>query len=262
MGKKYDEQLVTALEVAFGGLPLGSLKPIDVAKEAAPAAAGLRQSLRSEPETVTGEWQALATLLGRRLAGAGMPTTSASRIINSIAEIAAHEGAAAPDHQQAFRELALEGFTFGREDAVQSEHAERAIERISPIELASGVWGLVITGDHQAEFLKEAVDALGRTMFEQDCRVCVVDLTQLAAPNREKALALFGADEIAKMLGAKCFFVGVSSEWRNAADLAQIELPTTQLHTSMASALSNASGSGAVKEKVSLWKRFVDMFVG
>ena len=253
MPSEIDPTLVTAFEVAFDGLPLGDLSISEVAYEAAPAAETFRQFLRSDPDEPIGEWMALATLLGRRLANASMPTTSASRIVDSVAEIAAGSELS-QEYARVFREVALEGFTRGREEAVEEAYADRASRCVSPIELAKGVWGLVITGEHEAEILKDAIDSLGRVMLEQDADACVVDLTQLGSPSTDKVVALFGANEIAKMLGARCVFVGVDDEWKQAAERANIEIEEEQVYSSMAQALHHMSRDG-LNKKLSLWRR-------
>ena len=96
------------------------------------------------------------------------------------------------------------------------------------------------SGVHEPAVLSEYVDSLGRSMLNADVEVAIVDLTQLGEPNRERAAALFAADEIARMLGGECFFTGVDSRWRAAADDARISLDGLQIAPDLASAIAAA----------------------
>jgi hypothetical protein len=99
---------------------------------------------------------------------------------------------------------------------------------------------LIISGVHEPEALSEHVDALGRAMLDADAAAAVVDLSQLGEPNRDRARAIFGADEVARMLGATCIFSGVDPRWRAAAADARIHLDELEIASTLAKALERA----------------------
>jgi hypothetical protein len=77
-------------------------------------------------------------------------------------------------------------------------------------------------------------------MLNAGVEIAIVDLTQLGEPNRERAAALFAADEVTRMLGGACFFTGVDSRWKAAADDARIPLDTLQIVPDLAGAIAAA----------------------
>jgi hypothetical protein len=99
---------------------------------------------------------------------------------------------------------------------------------------------LIASGVHEPAALSECVDALGRAMLNADVDVAIVDLTQLGEPNRERAATVFAADEITRMLGGVCFFTGVDSRWKAAANDARIPLDTLQVVPDLAGAIAAA----------------------
>ena len=93
---------------------------------------------------------------------------------------------------------------------------------------------------HDAASLGELVDALGRAMLDADASIAIVDLSQLGEPNRDRARAVFAAEEIARMLGAICIFSGVDPRWRSAAADARIDLDELNVEPTFARALASA----------------------
>jgi hypothetical protein len=92
-------------------------------------------------------------------------------------------------------------------------------------------------------------------MLEADVELAIVDLTQLGEPNRERAISVFAADEIAKMLGGQCIFTGVDERWRAAVTEARIPLAGIQIAADLAEALEAARNSAnpASTERASGW---------
>ena len=110
----------------------------------------------------------------------------------------------------------VEGFVMGREERVAQDNEVRAAGPLKPLRVDDAAFALIISGVHEASVLSECVDALGRAILDADVESAIVDLSQLGEPNRDRAAAIFSADEIARMLGGVCFFTGVdhSGNWK------------------------------------------------
>ncbi|MBW2224835.1 MAG: hypothetical protein JRF54_11590, partial [Deltaproteobacteria bacterium] len=122
------------------------------------------------------------------------------------------------------------------------------------------VFALILSGVHEPAVLSECVDALGRAMLNSDVEMAVVDLTQIGEPNRERATAIFAADEITRMLGGVCVFTGVDSRWRAAAADARIPLDELQIALDLrgAVAAAQAMATGANDRAKSTWRALLD----
>lgn len=225
-----------------GGVPLD-----DIAKETAPLLP-LLSELPVE-ERAGGDYESfqfrecltVLTLLGRRLALLDLTPTAAVQVVQ-LALRAADDSEDLPARQFAERAVAavVEGFVLGREEWVLEEHEKRAAEQLRPIRIDDKIFALIISGVHEPSTLGEHVDALGRAMLDADAEVAIVDLSQLGEANRDRAAAMFAADEVARMLGGVCFFCGVDERWKAAIADARIVLDPMQVTKSFAEALAAA----------------------
>ncbi len=184
------------------------------------------------------------TLVGRRLALLDLTPTTALRVTRLALQSVdpSCEVDVEPFAQRAVA-AAVEGFVLGREERVSQAAMERAASCLQPLRIDASIFALVISGTHEPAVLSDCVDALGRAMLDADVELAIVDLTQLSEPNRERAIAVFSADEIAKMLGGQCIFVGVDQRWRAAATGARIPLDALRIAPSLADALQAARNS-------------------
>jgi hypothetical protein len=101
-------------------------------------------------------------------------------------------------------------------------------------------FALIISGVHEPTALRDHVDALGRAMLDADAAVAIVDLSQLGEPNRERARAIFAAEEVARMLGGACIFSGVDPRWQSAAADARIHVDELRRVPTLSKALELA----------------------
>jgi hypothetical protein len=182
------------------------------------------------------------TLVGRRLALRDLTPTSAI----SVLERALRSVDVSPDSGPGPFEAralaaAIEGFVLGREERVAELAAERAAKTLKPVRMDDSLFALLISGVHEPAVLSDCVDALGRAMLDADVDRAIVDLSQLGEPNRDRAVAIFSADEVARMLGGRCFFTGVDARWRAAAADARIPLDALDLVPSLGGALRAAA---------------------
>jgi hypothetical protein len=150
----------------------------------------------------------------------------------------------------------------GREERVALTSEERAARPITPLRIDDGVLALIVSGVHEPSVLSECVDALGRAMLDANAETAIVDLTQLGEPSGDRAAAIFAADEVARMLGGVCFFVGVDSRWRAAAANARIELHGLHIARTLADALASARGATERmgKGRRPKWRALLDRF--
>lgn len=180
-------------------------------------------------------------LVGRRLALLDLTPTSAIQVMR----LALHSLDQAGESQaEEFAEravaAAMEGFVLGREERVAQVAEARAAAPIEPLRIDPSIFALIMSGVHDPTILSDRVDALGRAMLDSDVELAIVDLTQVGEPNRERAIALFAADEIARMLGGRCLFAGVDARWRAAAADARIPLEAMHVAPNLAGALAEA----------------------
>lgn len=181
------------------------------------------------------------SLLGRRLALLDLTPSSAIEVVRLT--LASIDGGADPLPQgfsQRAIDAAVEGFVLGREERVADASETRAAGRLRPLRIDESAFALILTGVHEPTVLGECVDALGRAMLDADVEIAIVDLSQLGEPNRERAAAIFAAEQVAKMLGGICIFSGIDSPWRAAARDAGIALDALQVAPNLAAALASA----------------------
>lgn len=201
------------------------------------------------------------TLLGRRLALLDLTPTAAVQVVDLA--LVAVDGGNEP-MTDAFRRRALtaavEGFVRGREERVAERAEARASRPVRPLRIDRGTFALVISGVHEPEALSEHVDALGRAMLDADSTTAVVDLSQLGEPNGDRARAIFGADEVARMLGATCIFSGVDPRWRAAAADGRIHIDELEIVSTLEKALDRARALDAEAEADSnpKWRALLD----
>ena len=201
------------------------------------------------------------TLLGRRLALLDLTAASAVEITGLALRSIDPPGAPSTE---GFRQRAtmatVEGFVMGREERVAQDAEARALAPIRPLRIDASTYALLITGVHDPSALTEAVESLGRSMLDADAGVAIVDLTQLGEPNRERARAVFAAEEVTRMLGAKCIFSGVDPRWRQAAAEGRIHLDELQVVPTFAAALAAAAEARAGNNPK--WRALLDRLRG
>jgi len=234
--------------------PTGGLAREDLAAEVAPVL-----PLLSELPTIeraSGDYESfqfrecltVLSLLGRRLALLDLTPTAALRVVR-LALNSVEEGEQPPSEgfEQRAVSAALEGFVLGREERVAQIAETIASKALTPLRIDEAAFALIISGTHEPAALSQCVDALGRAMLHADVEVAIVDLTQLAEPSRERATAVFAADEITRMLGGVCWFTGVDARWRAAAVDARIPLDAMHVVPNLARALELVRGEPATR---------------
>ena len=246
-----------------GGVPLD-----DIAKETAPLLPLLNEL--SEEERAAGDYESfqfrecltVLTLLGRRLALLDLTPTAAVQVVQ-LALRAADDSEALPARRFAERAVAavIEGFVLGREERVLQEHETGAAKHLGPIRIDDKIFALIISGLHEPSTLSEHVDALGRAMLDADAEIAIVDLSQLGEANRDRAAAMFAADEVVRMLGGLCFFSGVDARWKAAMADARIALDPMQITETFAAALAAAreTANAATPGRTAKWRGLLDL---
>lgn len=233
------EALLAQVRPATGGVGVA-----DIIGETAPA---LQLLVELPPQPREGasfdsfefrECLTVLSLLGRRLALLDLTPTGAVQVV----ELALRAVADAPELAlDGFVQRALaatfEGFVMGREERVTQASAQRGSKPIRPLRVDDGAFALIISGTHTPQVLSDSVDALGRAMLDADVETAIVDLTQLGEPSAKRAVAVFSADEVARMLGGTCLFTGVDSRWQGAAAQARIPLDELQVVQTFSQAL-------------------------
>lgn len=234
--------LLDEAQPATGGTGLGAIEaevaPVLPLLEEIP----LEERARGDLESFRyRECFTVLTLLGRRLALLDLTPTAAVQVVDLtlVAIGGGNEPMTDPFRRRA-RTAAVEGFVRGREERVAENAEARASRPVRPLRVDRRTFALIISGVHEPEALSEHVDALGRAMLDADAAAAVVDLSQLGEPNRDRARAIFGADEVARMLGATCIFSGVDPRWRAAAADARIHLDELEIASTLAKALERA----------------------
>lgn len=220
------EALLAQVRPATGGVAVA-----DIISETAPALQ-LLVELPAQPREGASfdsfefrECLTVVSLLGRRLALLDLTPTGAAQIVElALRAVADAQELALDGFVQRALAATFEGFVMGREERVAQAAARRASKPIRPLRVDDSAFALIVSGTHTAEVLSDSVDALGRAMLDADLETAIVDLTQLGEPNAERAVAVFSADAVARMLGGTCLFTGVDSRWRAAAAQARISL--------------------------------------
>lgn len=248
---------------ATGGVPYA-----DLAAEVSPLLPLLSELPRDE--RANGDYEsfgfrecfAVLSLLGRRLALLDLtPTSAIQAVLLALRSIdGLDEKESLEEFSQRAVAAAMEGFVLGREERIAQVAEARAAKSLRPLRIDDQVFALIVSGVHEPEVLTECVDSLGRAMLNADVELAVVDLTQLGEPNRERATAIFAADEITRMLGGACFFSGVDSRWKAAADDARILLDTLKIAADLDRALAAARdmAARASVSKRPKWRALLD----
>lgn len=227
--------------------PTGGVALRDIVKEAAPVLQLLCE-IPAQPREGADfdsfefrECFTVLSLLGRRLALLDLTPTATGQVVELALRAVSDEEALRLDGfaQRAFA-AAFEGFVMGREERVARAAETRASKPIQPLRVDDSALALIISGAHEPQVLSDSTDALGCAMLDAGVEAAIVDLSQLGEPDAERAIAIFSADEVARMLGGVCLFTGVNARWRAAA--AQARIPLDELHVvpSFAEALETA----------------------
>ena len=183
---------------------------------------------------------AMFSLLGRRLARIGASVVLAHRIAPTLLDAFAPERELSASVRDGLELACLEGFVLGREEKVADEAARTAAKAMPSGRVADGVHLLVLGGLHEAEVLTERIEEFGRELHRGDAQSCVIELSTLMEPNPRRASAVLAAEETSRMLGAPCFFGGVSAAWRTTFEEAGVDPEHESLHATIDGALTAA----------------------
>jgi hypothetical protein len=180
---------------------------------------------------------ALASLLGRRAAVLGATPTAALAIAPALLEAASHEDPRALELADVVQAVCMEGYVAATEEAAEERAARRAADAIPVLEPAPRCFLIAPAGVQDAEQLERVLDELGRRLLERDARACVIEISRLADPDRERARRLFAIDATCKMLGVVCVFSGVGATWTSAAREAGLDLEHLRIAEDLPAAL-------------------------
>lgn len=236
--------------LATGGLPLEAIA--SETRPLLPLLAELPAAEFSEGDFQAFQFRECLTvlsLLGRRFALLDLTPTAALQVVRVA--LRAVEGLDLPPTQgfgNRAIEAAAEGFVLGREERVAELADARAAKPLRPLRIDDAAFALILSGVHEPAVLSECADALGRAMLDADVDVAIVDLSQLGEANRERARAVFAADEVARMLGGVCIFTGLDLRWEAAATEARIPLDAIQVAASLAAAITSAREMGRQRQ--------------
>lgn len=251
--------------------PTGGLALDEVASEVAavlPLVAELSAEKRARGDFESFEFRecfTLLTLIGRRLALLDLTATSAISVIeHALRSVDASADPPARKFEERAVAAAVEGFVLGREERVAELADERAAHTLRPLRVHDSVFALFISGVHEPAVLSDCADALGRAMLDADVERAVVDLSQLGEPNRERAVAIFSADEVARMLGGRCYFSGFDARWEAAAADARIPLDALDVLPSLSEALRIAANppDRSPGGRISTWRARLRRLLG
>ena len=218
----------------------------ELAIEARPAVESLLVAAAAEPAERARvldhhEGLALVTLLGRRAGVLGATPTAAIGVVRALFGAFEETGDPLPrDLEPDLTTLCVEGYVAGREERLVDTRTRESADAQAVVHVAQGCVLLFLAGDHTAEMLERIVDRFAREMLKSDARAGLVDLTRLDHPEPDKASEVFGADAAARMLGARCIFVGVTDAWREAARVARVETSLLTIEPTFADALRHA----------------------
>jgi hypothetical protein len=260
-----NERFAALLEVAQP--PTGGVALAVIAAEVGPVLTLLEEL--PEKERAGGDFESfqfrecftVLTLLGRRLALLDLTPSATLQIVElALSSVESCAELSTERFDQRARTAAVEGFVMGREEYVAQAAETRASQPIRPLRIDEHTFALVISGVHEPAALTEVIDTLGRAMLDADARIAIVDLTQLGEPNRERARAIFAAEEVTRMLGAACVFSGVDPRWREAAADARIDLDDLQVVSTFSKALGTARtlADGARAGANPKWRALLD----
>lgn len=247
------EQLESALERSE--LTLGRCSVTEIVPEVMPMIESLVDLPALASNTDLGSFEfresfALITLLGRRLALLDLTPTAALGVCSTAIELVPTSKAFADSAVAA----CMEGFVRGREERIDVLHNERAEAAVRPVRVSADCFLLMPSGIYESQLISDKVDELARKLFEANAKFAIVDFSQMGEASAERAAALFGADEMAKMLGACCIFTGLNAEWKAAAREVGIQLDLITTATDLAEGIVLAH-SGGDRDKRDSWLR-------
>ena len=227
--------------------PTGGVALEDIAAEVGPVLPLLREL--PAHERAGGDFESfecrecftVLTLLGRRLALLDLTAASVLQVADLALRSIDPPGASPAEgfHQRATM-ATVEGFVLGREERVARDAEARALATIRPLRIGTSTFAVLIAGVRDPRALSEVVESLGRSMLDATASWAIVDLTHRGEPSRERARAIFSAEEVTRMLGARCIFSGVDPRWRRAAAEGRIHLDELYVVPTFAAALTTA----------------------
>jgi hypothetical protein len=228
-------------------LPTGGRSTDEIAAEAAPLLPLLDEL--SDEVRVGGDFESfqfrecftVLSLLGRRLALLDLTPTAALQIVRlTVRSVDGFDDRPPKGFAERAVDAATEGFVLGREERIAELAEARAAKHLRPLRISDDAIALILSGVHEPSVLSECADALGRSMLAADIDIAIVDLSQLGEANRERATALFAADEVARMLGGICIFTGMDPRWAAAAAEARIPVDAMYVAPTLAAAIDSA----------------------
>lgn len=235
------------------GLGSISLRPeikTEVALEARPAIHALLFGLGTDRASDASSLEhheslAMVTLLGRALALLGATPTPVLRVVPALLAAFRAEGAEpTASFEDALQAVCLEGYVRGREEAIEKRVRRSHEQSVAPFTLVDGVVVLRLVGDLSADAIVATIEELGRALFRQDARACIVDLNPLAAPTPRRARAILTAEEVARTLGIRCVYVGLDARWlAELGDVDVAELTTVATFAEATTLALAAAGS-------------------
>lgn len=203
------------------------------------------------------------SLLGRRLALLDLTPTVALQVVRlALRSVDGFDDRSMQAFAERAVDAATEGFVLGREERIAKLAEVRAAKHLHPLRIDDAAFALLLSGVHEPSVLSECTDALGRSMLAADIDIAIVDLSQLGEANRERATALFAADEVARMLGGTCVFTGIDPRWAAAAAEARISMDALHVAPNLAAAIDSARrmkwrSPGRTKPR---WRALLDRF--
>ncbi len=184
----------------------------EVATEAGPAIHALvfAGESREADELALSHHESLAMtqLLGRRVAELGATPTTATALVPELLRLVRAE---VPVPERLDRQLVsvfAEGYARGREDRLTTEATQARVEAAPIVLVAERCYALFIRGPLEADAVTELTERFGRVLFKADARAAIVDVAGFPDDDERPVFAALTVDETAKMLGARCVFVG------------------------------------------------------
>ncbi len=192
---------------------------------------------------------ALITLLGRRLALLDLTPTATLAICATAVRLVPHS----EEFANAAAAACIEGFVRGREERIEQLHRATAQASVAPVRVSPEAFLLMPSGLEDPEIISQKVDELARKLFKHEAKFALVDFSQMGEPSADRAAALFGADEMTKMLGASCIFTGLDAGWEAAAKEAGIDVTILRTAPDLAEGLALAKSAPRRGARRSWW---------
>lgn len=208
-------------------LELDKRHAAELALEARPVALALLSMGASETKHAD-RWEGwpLVALLGRRAGALEITPTASLAFIHALVDTCIPKERLHGELREGLSAAYLEGYVAARDESASVQRVEEFAKHPPLVELVEGCWVLVLRGDLDAETLSAVVEVAGRRLLGSNASAICVDMRGLVGPRRDRALALFGLNDLAAMIGCTCVFTGVGEPWRRAAEEAGVVVDT------------------------------------